>query len=315
MNSTLNTFRCALNVGITVAFLAGCGGSQSPIGALTTASSSGKTLSYHHTFKYTGSMQTFKVPAGVNSIDVVARGAAGAGEMGSQYAFFGRGGRIHATIPVSPGEKLYVFVGGVGSSEIGGFNGGGDGGLSKGSSAMGYAGGGASDVREGGHRLVDRVLVVGGGGGAGYMWRGTPGVGGDGGGVVGGNGGDAYFYGAKGGTGGTQSAGGSGGSGGTGPGNPGHSGKSGELSAGGRGGAGGHSRGYYTGGGGGGAGGGYYGGGGGGGGASGVASLYGASAGGGGGGSSYAEPSASGVHMWQGWKNSTGDGLVVFSWQ
>lgn len=303
-----------LSLSLGAVFVTACGGSQ-PMGALTTASNSGKTLSYHHTFKYTGSVQTFRVPSGVTSIDVVARGAAGAGEMGSQYHFFGRGGRIHATIPVSPGEKLYVSVGGAGSSNIGGFNGGGNGGPSQGSSTMGYAGGGASDVREGGQRLVDRVLVVGGGAGAGYMWRGAPGIGGNGGGMVGENGGDAYFYGAKGGAGGTQSAGGSGGSGGTGPGNPGHSGKSGGFGEGGRGGAGGHSRGYYTGGGGGSAGGGYYGGGGGGGGASGVASLYGASAGGGGGGSSYVEPSASRVHMWQGWKNATGNGLVVFSWQ
>ena len=64
----------------------------------------------------------------------------------------------------------------------------------------------------------------------------------------------------------------------------------------------------------GGAGGGYYGGGGGGGGGAGVEGESGPG-GGGGGGSSYVEPSAKHVRMWQGWKDATGDGLVVFSWR
>lgn len=39
-----------------------------------------------------------------------------------------------------------------------------------------------------------------------------------------------------------------------------------------------------------------------------------ASGGGGGGGSSYVEPSAKNFRQWQGWKNATGDGLIVLSW-
>jgi hypothetical protein len=66
--------------------------------------------------------------------------------------------------------------------------------------------------------------------------------------------------------------------------------------------------------GGGGGGGGYYGGGGGGGGSS-FETYCIAAGGGGGGGSSYVEPSATDVHMWQGWKKSAGNGLVVLSWQ
>ncbi|MFY9720345.1 MAG: hypothetical protein WAK16_11965 [Candidatus Cybelea sp.] len=57
--------------------------------------------------------------------------------------------------------------------------------------------------------------------------------------------------------------------------------------------------------GGGGGGGGYYGGGGG----EGAVGYW-----GGGGGSSYVERSATDVHFWDGWKNATGNGLVVFSW-
>ena len=37
--------------------------------------------------------------------------------------------------------------------------------------------------------------------------------------------------------------------------------------------------------------------------------------GGGGGGSSYVEPSAISFKMWSGWRNATGNGLVVISWQ
>lgn len=312
---------------LTAPLLAACGESQPPIGATgampqslayRSTSSGSKALPYHHTFRYTGSRQVFKVPAGVSSIDVVARGAAGAGQTPCRYGYqcFGLGGRVHAIISVQPGEKLYVFVGGEASSATGGFNGGGNGGSSRGfDSCVGYAGGGASDARQSGDRVSNRILIVGGGGGQGCMRRGAAGVGGAGGGEIGGTGGNPNFYYATGGTGGTQSQGGSGGAGGTGPGYPGYAGRPGTLDKGGRGGQGGHSHGYYSGGGGGGAGGGYYGGGGGGGGASGVASLYGGSGGGGGGGSSYVEPSATNVHMWQGWKNATGNGLVVVSWQ
>ncbi len=41
---------------------------------------------------------------------------------------------------------------------------------------------------------------------------------------------------------------------------------------------------------------------------------YSGGGGGGGGGSSYIESSATNVHMWQGWKNPTHNGLIVLSW-
>ncbi|HET6276706.1 MAG TPA: hypothetical protein VFE16_12320 [Candidatus Cybelea sp.] len=118
------------------------------------------------------------------------------------------------------------------------------------------------------------------------------------------------FDGGGGGTGGAQNQGGAGGS--SSHGNP---GGRGQLRHGGAGGSGCDSSACgYPGGGGGGGGGGYYGGGGGGGG------IYDATmcicgGGGGGGGSSYVERTATDVHVWRGWKNATGNGLVVFSWQ
>ena len=87
------------------------------------------------------------------------------------------------------------------------------------------------------------------------------------------------------------------------------------------GGAGGDSNCGYScsnGGNGGGGGGGYYGGGGGGGGGSGYGNTGGfwpAGGGGGGGGSWYVETETQfNVQMWQGWRNATGNGLMLFSW-
>lgn len=269
------------------------------------------------TFKYTGNEQSFTVPSGVKTITVIARGASSPRKR--NCAFQGRGGRVHAQIPVKQGEKLFIFVGG----EYG-FNGGGTGG----SGSYGIPGGGASDVRENGDGLANRVLVAGGGGAAGESDSvHVPVCGGGGGGKVGGTGeSGSYSRGGSaggGGTGGTQSAGGTGGAGGLGIGGsyPGSPGTPGEFGIGGNGGSGGcfykhycgcgYANGCYGGGG----GGGYYGGGGGGGGGAAYASIYGAPGGGGGGGSSYVEPRATDAHFWKNWKDASGNGIVVFSWQ
>jgi hypothetical protein len=274
----------------------------------------------NRTFKYTGARQQFTVPAGVNWLTVVALGAAGAGQKRSHdQGGVARGGRVYAIIPVQPGEKLYVYVGGQGST-TGGFNGGGNPGSDP-SQPGGYGGGGASDVRYGGDLRLDRVLVAGGGGGQGAGVFSQDPFGGKGGGATGGSGGsDPSGYAGGAGTGGTQTQGGLGGVGGYAFGSPqnGAPGNPGALGSGGSGGDGGYNpspSGYNDGGGGGGGGGGYYGGGGGGGGSAAFASLYGAPGGGGGGGSSYIEPSAKKFQSWQGWKSATRDGLVVFSWR
>ncbi|HLX26709.1 MAG TPA: glycine-rich protein [Candidatus Cybelea sp.] len=246
-------------------------------------------------FSYTGEEQSFTVPMGVTAITVKAEGASGGGRNG------GRGGRVTATIPVTPYENLAIFVGGKGD-QAGGFNGGGDGGTS--SYEYGYGGGGASDVRQGGNRPADRVVVAGAGGGVGgFAVYGYDEKGGAGGGSIGGAGACLGLFNGGSGSGGSQTAGGSGGAGGIGDpdGQPGANGKRF------RGGPGASvpSRHLDTGGGGG--GGGYYGGGGGGSGGRGTSGD--GCGGGGGGGSSYAEPSAHNVKSRQG--INSGNGRIV----
>lgn len=166
-------------------------------------------------FAYTGAMQSFVVPAGVSSITVTADGASGGDgwnvDVDTPLGTGGLGGRVVATLAVTPGETLYLFVGGAGGDATAtvpgaaGWNGGGAGGPSP----YGYSGGGgggASDIRRGGTALGDRILVAGGGGsGSGWCTSGD-GDGGAGGGLSGASG--LSCVGIAVGTGGTQSAGG-----------------------------------------------------------------------------------------------------------
>lgn len=129
-------------------------------------------------FNYTGSEQTFTVPAGLTRISVVAVGAPGA-SVGSSTG--GHGAQASADLTVTPGETLYVEVGGAGGTPTsnggpvvggaGGFNGGGQGGgggliLATG----GGGGGGASDVRTVARSqpetLASRLITAAGAGGA-----------------------------------------------------------------------------------------------------------------------------------------------------
>ncbi len=309
----------ALGISATASLLSACGGGSSvPIADSTVAGVSG--LKNHQTFSYTGSEQTFIVPAGVRRLAVVAHGGAGAGHV--SYGYTGFPGRVYAVIPVHPGDTLYVFVGA--SGKDGGFNGGGGGGAPGSGSFQGYAGGGASDVRMGGDKLKDRIIVAAGGGGSGDSFSYGYASGGNGGGLVGKPGGVAPYGGGGGGGGGTQRHGGSGGVAGVGSqsSGKGQPGSAGSLGVGGNGGDGGPgngcgSYGYCYGMPGGGGGGGYYGGGGGGGGGAGYGSsgrFDGSQGGGGGGGSSYVEPRAITSRMWTGWRIG-GDGSVMFLWK
>jgi hypothetical protein len=226
------------------------------------------------TFNYTGSQQSWTVPAGVTSINVDVQGAQG-GQ--TSYGTAGRGGRTQATIPVTPGSTLYINVGGQGNYSTGGWNGGGS---PYGCNCVG-GGGGASDIRIGGNALANRAIVAGGGGGGGYYWNWNNDHGGHGGGLIGeagktNNGYNPTYCGQ----GGTQAAGGAGATIG---------GAAGSLGNGG-------GSSYYAGSG----GGGYYGGG------------AGRSGGGGGGGSSFTNNQATGVTHTQGYK--TGNGLITISW-
>lgn len=154
------------------------------------------------TFTYTGAVQTYVVPPCVTSVTINALGAQGGGTSG------GLGGSATATVPVTPGSTLYVYVGGRPTAQLGpgGFNGGGATlALPCGGSSDGFPGGGASDVRTS-TSLNDRLIVAGGGGGMGW----SNGVGGAGGGTNGTDGAASWIAGTHG-KGGTQSAGGIGG--------------------------------------------------------------------------------------------------------
>jgi hypothetical protein len=137
------------------------------------------------TFTYTGAEQTFTVPAGTSSVSITAIGAAGgAGQDSTSSGGAGGQGRsATGTASVSPGETLYVEVGGVGLAGSiggnGGFNGGADG--SSYHSIRGGGGGGASDVRTISGTLGSRLVVAGGGGGGGGSSQGCTGNGGAGG--------------------------------------------------------------------------------------------------------------------------------------
>ena len=271
------------------------------------------------TFNFTGAEQQFTVPTGVTSVTIDAFGAQG-GEGFGWTNVFSLGGRSVATIAVTAGETLFVYVGGQGGNGASGlagaagFNGGGSGGLGADAVFGGGGGGGASDVRQGGNSLANRVLVAGGsGGGGGNAGSGPGGIGGNGGGTTGEIGetpaapNPPYSTPGTGGGGGTQISGGAGGSGGAGTpvGNAGANGSSGT------GGSGGSSDSVLITSGGGGGGGGYFGGGGGGTSATPPDGNDGA-AGGGGGGSSFAIPTATNVTLQQG--VHSGNGQVVISW-
>jgi RHS repeat-associated protein len=225
------------------------------------------------TFSYTGSAQSWTVPSGVTSIEADALGAQGGGTYG------GLGAQVSATVPVTPGQVLQVYVGGQGGQSGGGFNGGGNGSAWDGS----WGGGGASDLRTS-SALTSRILVAAGGGGTGAGPSATRAGGGSGGPSTG-QPGDPNC-GVSGGAGGTQSAGGAGGTGGG-------TGLAGSLGNGG---------GVYHGGGGG--GGGYYGGGGG--------ADCGGSGSGGGGGSDYLESSATMVSEVSGYNARNGSMTITY---
>lgn len=166
-------------------------------------------------FAFTGGVQSFTVPCGVTSISVDAAGAGSTIGVGS-WANYGNnnpglGARTQATLTVTPGQLIYIYVGGQPApGYLGGYNGGGDGGTGYGAGEEGGGGGGASDIRSAGNTLSDRLVVAGGGGGAGADCQG--------GGNHGGNGGDPNGYigatcepGIGGGDGATQGGGGAGG--------------------------------------------------------------------------------------------------------
>ncbi|KAI9979556.1 hypothetical protein PInf_028987 [Phytophthora infestans] len=135
---------------------------------------SGERLA-EHSFFYTGSVQTYRVPIDqsaphlahrIVALDVYAWGAGGAGARSSNGASSdlsngGGGAFARGVFRVSAGDAVDILVGGGGLQDgRGGFNGGGNGGTGD---FPGGGGGGASEVRVNGRTAV----VAAGGGGAG----------------------------------------------------------------------------------------------------------------------------------------------------
>ncbi|HWV84445.1 MAG TPA: Ig-like domain repeat protein [Capillimicrobium sp.] len=137
----------------------------------------------HVTFADVGTFE-LRVPAGIDRVTVDARGGHGGQE--DRTATGGRGGRVAATLPVTPGECLEIFVGDYGYPDGGfGFGYGGARGTQSAPTAYnGAGGGGASAVLRGGTPLV----VAGGGGGGGGQGEFDDYTGGPGGDGVGGEG-------------------------------------------------------------------------------------------------------------------------------
>ena len=134
-----------------------------PVQGLSASASAPQTV----TFNYTGAAQTWTVPPNVTSVRVDMAGARGHTIDNCSNCYRGGlGGRVQATLAVTPGQVLTIQVGGDRGAnpnnttlyQDGGYNGGGRG--SK-------PGGGATDIRIGGTALTNRVLVAGGGGGGG----------------------------------------------------------------------------------------------------------------------------------------------------
>lgn len=147
------------------------------IGALAPAVAISSAAAETVTFKNTGGEQKFVVPAGVVSVNVLAIGGQGATDGGIEG---GDGAEVTAELPVTPGETLYINVGGDGTVSAGGFNGGAAGGV------HGGGGGGATDIRTlssvfGLLTHDTRILIAAGGGGAGGPGGTTAGKGGAGG--------------------------------------------------------------------------------------------------------------------------------------
>lgn len=129
----------------------------------------GSAFAQTATFNFTGGIQTFTVPCGVDTLFLQTWGAqGGSGANGNSNAGAtaggagGLGGYAEGWLVVNPGDVLNIFVGGQGATPTGGFNGGANGG-----SQNAGGGGGATDIRVGGTAEANRVLTAGGGGGGG----------------------------------------------------------------------------------------------------------------------------------------------------
>ena len=122
---------------------------------------------------------SYTVPAGCTSIGVDVRGAQGGNYTGPTETG-GKGGCVTASVPVTPGQILYIYVGAqagsgsgcTGSTGGSSYGGGEDGGAGTTCGCGGAGGGAASDIRtiQGSTNaaLLSRLVVGAGGGGSAY---------------------------------------------------------------------------------------------------------------------------------------------------
>ena len=190
----LNVFAVSLAISVTSAVVP-----MSATPALAAPCPTGFTFTApncQRSFEYTGAMQTFSVPNGVDLVTAYVIGARGGlsypappatgaiNNEGQKRSTGNSGAIVLATIPVTVGQQLNLFVGGAGQTISGGWNGGGKGAAkingprqtyestsrnpNAASGQKGGGGGGASDIRVGGTGLANRQVVAGGGGGTGF---------------------------------------------------------------------------------------------------------------------------------------------------
>lgn len=136
-------------------------------------------------FQYTGAVQPWTVPAGVTKLRIKMWGAAGGPGPIAAFGPGGGGGYTEASLAVTPGQLLSIYVGGggapaiAGNGGLGGWPNGGRGGsgnrveIIEGSVGGSGGGGGRSEIRIGGI-----TYAVAGGGGGGSLGSGGGGGGG-----------------------------------------------------------------------------------------------------------------------------------------
>ena len=141
-------------------------------------------------YEYTGSVQTFTAPyAGTYKIEVWGAGSNSSVSSMGTISNSGLGGYSYGNIYITTGTKLYIYIGGVGSTNNGliggdgGYNGGGAGG--KGASlAGGSGGGGATHISTTSRGVISNYysyqneIIIAAGGSGGSAINSNPGGGG-----------------------------------------------------------------------------------------------------------------------------------------
>ena len=164
---------------------------------------SAKIFAVTQTFNYTGSGQTFTIPATVTNITVTLTGGSGGNggnDAGRSGGAGSTAGRVTGTLAVTPGEVLTLFIGGAGGNGSDGRGASGGWSGASGGAPLGGAGGSGGNS---GTKSFSSSGSGGGGGGATWLYRSTntantnnilavAGGGGGGGGAGGSSGGASY---------------------------------------------------------------------------------------------------------------------------